>query len=200
MNVFTPNALVTWKRVSPVLLNAVAVAATHTINATPVAAAQVEITLAGTPTGTVVVSGTLAGSPVSETLTWTGTNLVRVTYKTMDVVTTITTSLSGATAITARTLAPDGTPHGVLTTIRGPAWPAHLDESTDPRTEQAAPGKGTQRLMYCHIPFEYGISPVVADQITNDQTGEVYRVEGFQPLPSAMQPVQWQCRMRPMEP
>lgn len=202
MNVFQPNCTVLWRRVSAVLLNAVTVAALHTVNATPVAAAQVEVALGGTPTGTVTITGTQGGSTVTETLIWTGVASppVLCTYRAMDVVTSIATSLTGATTITARLVAPDGTPHGVLTTIRGPAWPAFMDESTDPRTDQASPGKGTVRLMYCHLPFEYGILPMVADQITNEQTGEVYRVEGYQPLPSGMQPSQWQCRLRPMEP
>ncbi len=200
MNIFPPNCTILWRRTNAVLLDAVAIATTYALNATPIAAAQVEVTLVGTPTGTVTVTGTRGGAGVTEVLTWTGANAVKVTYKTMDVIISIATSLTGATALTARAMAPDGSPHGVLTTVRGPGWPAHMDESTDPRTDTLTPGATTARTMYFHIPFEYTATPAVGDLITNEQTGEVYRVEGQQALPSPMQPIQWQCRTKPRQP
>lgn len=197
---FCPTTTITWTRPTSVMLDAVTPAASHALSVEPLAESQVEVTLTGSPTGTVTVAGTQGGSAITEELSWLGTAGTRSTYQRFDTITGITTSLSGATAITARTLGADGTPHAVESVLRGPGWLALLDESTDPSMVTIAPGGTPTRGMYAVFPWEASVTPRRGDLITDDQTGEVYRVEGVQALPNPMRPEYWQCRMRPRQP
>lgn len=111
------NCIVTVKRPTAYLLDAVAVAASHTIDRQPPAAGLVQVEVTGSPTGTVTVAGTVDGLSDTEVLTYSGASSVRTTTKRFTAVSGITTSLSGGTLINAKSVSPGGAPQSVYKTV-----------------------------------------------------------------------------------
>ena len=111
------TSLATLYRPTASVLDSRTPAASMTPDRQPATAAPVLVTLTGTSTGTVTVSGTVAGVSDSEALSWAGVAGAKVTVKSFSAITSITSSLSGATAIQANAVGKGNAPVTTLRTL-----------------------------------------------------------------------------------
>lgn len=184
------NCIVTVKRLTPYLLDAIAVAASLAVNRQPVTPGPVQVEVTGTPTGTVTVTGTVEGVANTEVLTWSGASGIRVTAKRFSAVTTLTTSLTGGTLISAQSVSPGGAPqNSVITVVSG--RPAERRQRGEQSWPGMMPGQQRKEGATFRIQFEDVWSPRPGDMIVVDGSSEVYEIVGAPRADGMFTPDHW---------
>jgi hypothetical protein len=174
---------ITVRRRTAYVLDPIVAASSQAPTRQPARAACVEVRVSGgtANSGTVTISGTLAGSPVVEVLTFAGPAADRrATVAQFDAITTIATTgfTDEATVptIAASAIGLDGS--SVLASyVLVAGWPARMDRG---RTGWPTPTHGSTEhespTFYVQATDVW--NPREGDAITDDRTGETYRVEG----------------------
>lgn len=193
------DTLVTWKRQTAELLLDVDISAspaTIALTYQPLAGLGNVISLkpAGSPTGSAVVSGTVSGLSSTETLTWSGTSVFRVTKKLFTAISNINASgLTGGTTMTVRARGTDGQPHHSLFVVKGPGHPVKLSDASRrgwPGEREGSSAIGTHRFL---VQYEEVWRPRKGDVVITDRHGEEFLIVGRPTEPGGMFPYEWVC-------
>lgn len=180
------NALATLYRPTASVLDSRTPAGSMTPDRQPAQAAPVLVTLTGTSTGTVTVSGTVSGVSDSETLTWAGVAGAKVTVKSFSAITSITSSLTGATAIQASAVGKGNAPVTTLRTL-ATGIPVGLKRKNQSAWSGNPAGHEKRSDASCAWPYEetYTIQPgdlIDADGVTYEVTRSEKRGGGLRPV------------------
>lgn len=179
----------TWKRATAYVLDAVAVAASHSPTRQPVRASCVQVRLQGSaPAGTVTVAGTVAGVADTEVLTWTGTAGYRATVKQFTALTPFTPSLTGATTIDAQAVGLDGQPQAATYAI-ATGLPVHVRHDSG-RWPLEPPGGERKARATARVQYEDTWAPRQGDIVDLD-TGETWEVIAAPRKGGGLRPDHW---------
>lgn len=170
------NCIVTVWRRTAFLLDPIAVAASHALTRQPVGPGPLQVEVTGSPSGTVTVSGTVGGVADTEVLPFSGVAGVRVTVKSFSAYSGITTSLTGATLISAQSVGAGGAPQNVLyAVVTGlPAERRHRGEQSWPGM---LPGNERKEGATFRIQYEETWAPRPGDLVKLDGSSEAYEVK-----------------------
>lgn len=171
------NCTVTIKRLTAMLLEAIAVAASHTMTRQPLHAGPVQVEVTGTPTGTVTVAGTVNGLADTEVLTWAGTAGVREVVKPFSAISGLTTSLTGGTLISVKSVGPGGAPQNVLRTVVS-GMPANRQIRGSQGYTMLIPGMERKEGAKFLIQYEETWRPRAGDLVIVDGLGDEYEAVG----------------------
>lgn len=171
------NCTVTVKRSTAQVLDTVAPAASHTPDRQPVRASQIQVTLTGSaPAGTVTVSGTVNGVADTEVLSFAAVGS-KGTTKPFSPVTTIATSLTGTSTITATAIGPGGSPQVGEYSLKTGVPMAKTDKGAQ-RWPVLMPGTMQEEEATFRVQYEDVWSPRQGDLFIVEGSGEVYLVHG----------------------
>lgn len=189
------NTIVTWYRATAVLLDAVAVAASHVMTRQPTSKCCVRVTLTGTATGTVTVSGTVDGVGDSEVLTWSATSGGYSTVKEFTAISGVATSLTGASTIKVETADVEGQPVPQLVTLHT-GYPVQIQEVTFPYGTGSKPGINAAAAVRINVDWTDTWTPRI-DDIVKDESSytadAIYKVTGVPaPKRGSLGPSHWQ--------
>lgn len=188
------NTLVTWKRVTPYVLNPVTVGGSHAGDRSPARESVIQVRIQGTPAGTVTVGGMVNGAPGTEVLTWAGEGGYRATKKQFTGALTFTVSQSGGTVIEAKALGAGGDAQVALYVVRGPGHPVTIEDITEggsPIRREGAQEEGTHRIL---VQYEDVWTPRIGDRVVSDRGGEVYEVHKVEEKAGPLYVSHWACK------
>lgn len=193
------NTYVTWKRATTMLLDSVAVAASHAVDRQPPYALPPVVRVTGTPTGTVTVTGTVGGTPgTTEVVTFAGSAGFRPLTKRFSAISGVATSLTGATNIEIKARNPGGSATTMFTTIKT-NWPVVLERPEGGAAFLDSEKQGRiNRTDQVHLLVQYEEvwTPRVGDVVVISKTGETFEIQsveetGEQPYHTT----HWTCRV-----
>lgn len=193
---FFANATVVWKRATPLVLDSVAVAASHAGDRTPARESVIQVRLQGTPTGTVTVAGLVSGGADTEVLTWAGAAGYRTTRKRFTGSLTFTLSQAGGTTIEAKALGAGGDAQVSLYVVKGPGHPVTIEETTEggsPIRKQGAQEEATHRFL---VQYEDVWTPRLGDRVVNDRSGDVYEILKVEEKAGGLYVSHWACKAK----
>ena len=197
------DRLVTIKRRSANVLNPTPAAAVLPIDMQPARNANIEVSVNGGTTndGTVTVFGLVGGVADSETLTFNGISLTKMTNKTFDAgsLTSITsTGLADEATIpdiVARAVGSDGSRHHSATTLVT-GWPARFDRARASWPQTPAGRAAVEKTRF-YIDYTELFEPRRGDIIIDQRTGLEYKVHGTPPLHGAsLNPHHWEIEVQ----
>lgn len=184
------SALVTFKRLTDKIVDAVAVTSSVTVIRQPSRECCLQVYLTGSPSGTVILTGLVNGSSASETLTFSAGG-VQTTMNQFSSVTSITTSLSGGVLIDVRAVDPDGSPQTWYYTLKT-GHPVSFRAGGRQNQVQERGGQVTKNAMKARVDYEDVWEPLQQDVVYNESTGETFVVTGVETqMNSFLAPRSW---------
>lgn len=192
--------LITVHRRTAFILDSVATTATPGVlgpDRQPVVAGIIAVAVAGTPSSfsTITISGDVDGSPDTEVLTFTAVGEKR-TIKEFDEATLVITMDAGwgtGGTVTSRSIAVDGAPNHVTTTIVA-GWRMHLNRGAASWRNTAAGVAQIERTIFA---WDYTTqwTPREGDVFVDDGSTEQWKVVGTPDWLGGIRPHHWEARV-----